>query len=374
MVEDAEKSGALQPDGTIIEPQRQHRHRPGWWPPSGLPGTVLVMPDSMSVDRRRLMLAYGARFDLTPKERAWGRHRPRRGAQGADARRLDSRNSSTTRRTPTSMRVPQRGDLCFPDGLDVLITGVGTGGHLTGCARVLKSASTLKVFAVEPALSPVISGGQWPPPIRAWARASSQEPGHQPAGRRDPDGRRAGARDTPAAPSGGNLLVGISSGATLAAIAQNCPSCPPAARDAGLQLRHRRERYLSVEGFLPPPRSLMAPGRWRIGTIAHHDRARHTPVRIPQTPSAAPLSAQQRVQSPYQAHQRGRALLSAWRGRAIATYRGRHAREVDAARGSAYRPSGRSWCSTWTRPAMTKSSARPRAAPQRGHHRPRSPI
>jgi len=256
MVEDAEKSGALQPGGTIIEPTSGNTGI-GLALVAAVKGykLILVMPDSMSVERRRLMLAYGASFDLTPKEK---------GMKGAIARAEELAAQTPGAWIPQQFDNPANADVHarttareiladFPDGLDVLITGVGTGGHLTGCARVLKAQfPQLKVFAVEPTGSPVISGGAPGPhaiqglgagfipknldtslldgailvdiePAREYARRAAREEG---------------------------LLVGISSGATLAAIAQKLPDLPAGARILGFNY-DTGERYLSVEGFLP---------------------------------------------------------------------------------------------------------------------------
>jgi len=256
MVEDAEKSGALQPGGTIIEPTSGNTGI-GLALVAAVKGykLILVMPDSMSIERRRLMLAYGASFDLTPKEK---------GMKGAIARAEELAAQTPGAWIPQQFDNPANADVHarttareiladFPDGLDVLITGVGTGGHLTGCARVLKAQfPQLKVFAVEPTGSPVISGGAPGPhaiqglgagfipknldtslldgailvdiePAREYARRAAREEG---------------------------LLVGISSGATLAAIAQKLPDLPAGARILGFNY-DTGERYLSVEGFLP---------------------------------------------------------------------------------------------------------------------------
>ncbi|MBH1958105.1 MAG: cysteine synthase family protein, partial [Burkholderiales bacterium] len=163
MVEDAEKSGALQPGGTIIEPTSGNTGI-GLAMVAAVKGykLILVMPDSMSVERRRLMLAYGASFDLTPRAG---------GMKAAIARAQELIAATPGSWMPQQFENPANIDIHvrttaqeiladFPGGLDVLITGVGTGGHLTGCARVLKAAwPQLKVFAVEPTASPVISGG-----------------------------------------------------------------------------------------------------------------------------------------------------------------------------------------------------------------------
>jgi cysteine synthase A len=256
MVEDAETSGALKPGGTIIEPTSGNTGI-GLAMVAAVKGypLVLVMPDSMSIERRRLMLAYGARFDLTPREK---------GMKGAIARAQELVASTPGAWMPQQFENPANIDVHvrttaqeiltdFPDGIDVLITGVGTGGHLTGTARVLKAHFPhMKVFAVEPAASPVISGGTPAPhPIqgigagfipknldtsmldgviqvdaevaREYARRSAREEG---------------------------MLVGISSGATLAAIAQKLAELPPGATVLGFNY-DTGERYLSVDGFLP---------------------------------------------------------------------------------------------------------------------------
>ncbi len=256
MVEDAEKSGALLPGGTIIEPTSGNTGI-GLALVAAVKGykLILVMPDSMSIERRRLMLAYGAQFDLTPKEK---------GMKGAIARAEELQAQTPGSWIPQQFENPSNIEVHarttaqeiladFPDGLDVLITGVGTGGHITGVARVLKAKfPQLKVFAVEPSLSPVISGGQPGPhpiqglgagfipknldvslldgviqvdaePAREYARRSAREEG---------------------------MLVGISSGATLAAIAQKLPELPAGSRILGFNY-DTGERYLSVEGFLP---------------------------------------------------------------------------------------------------------------------------
>ena len=213
------------------------------------------MPDSMSIERRRLMLAYGASFDLTPREK---------GMKGAIGRAEELVASTPGAWMPQQFENPANIDVHvrttaqeiladFPEGIDALITGVGTGGHLTGAARVLKAKFlNLKVFAVEPAASPVISGGSPAPhPIqgigagfipknldttlldgviqvdaevaREYARRSAREEG---------------------------MLVGISSGATLAAIAQKLAELPEGAKVLGFNY-DTGERYFSVEGFLP---------------------------------------------------------------------------------------------------------------------------
>ena len=256
MVEEADKSGALQPGGTIIEPTSGNTGI-GLALVAAVKGykLILVMPDSMSIERRRLMLAYGAQFDLTPKEK---------GMKGAIARAEE-----LCAQTPGAW-VPQQFDNPanvavharataqeilndFSGGLDALITGVGTGGHITGCARVLKARfPNLKVFAVEPSLSPVISGGQpGPHPIQGLGAGfipknldTSLLDGVLQVDAEDArEYARRSAREE-------GILVGISSGATLAAIAQKLKELPAGSRVLGFNY-DTGERYLSVEGFLP---------------------------------------------------------------------------------------------------------------------------
>ena len=256
MVEDAERSGALQPGGTIIEPTSGNTGI-GLAMVAAVKGyrLILVMPDSMSVERRRLMLAYGASFDLTPREK---------GMKGAIARAEELRAQTPGAWIPQQFENPANVDVHvrttaqeiladFPEGLDALITGVGTGGHLTGCARVLKAAwPRLKVFAVEPAASPVISGGS-PSPHPIQGIGAGFIPKNLETGLLDGviqvDAEPAREMARRAAREEG-LLVGISSGATLAAIAQKLPELPAGATVLGFNY-DTGERYLSIEGFLP---------------------------------------------------------------------------------------------------------------------------
>ena len=256
MVEDAEKSGALQPGGTIIEPTSGNTGI-GLALVAAVKGykLILVMPDSMSIERRRLMLAYGAQFDLTPKEK---------GMKGAIARAEELVAQTPGAWMPQQFENPANADIHarttaqeiladFPDGLDVLITGVGTGGHLTGCARVLKEKfPQLKVFAVEPTQSPVISGGA-PGPHPIQGLGAGFIPKNLDTGLLDGviqvDAEPAREYARRCAREEG-LLVGISSGATLAAIAQKLPELPAGAKVLGFNY-DTGERYLSVDGFLP---------------------------------------------------------------------------------------------------------------------------
>jgi len=256
MVEAAEKSGDLKPGATIIEPTSGNTGV-GLALVAAVKGykLILVMPDSMSIERRRLMLAYGASFDLTPREK---------GMKGAIARAQELAAATPNSWIPQQFENPANIEVHarttaqeiladFPEGIDVIITGVGTGGHISGVAQVLKATwPQLKVYAVEPSASPVISGGAPSPhpiqgigagfipknlktelldgviqvdaePARDYARRSATEEG---------------------------LLVGISSGATLAAIAQKLPEIAAGATVLGFNY-DTGERYLSVEGFLP---------------------------------------------------------------------------------------------------------------------------
>jgi cysteine synthase A len=216
---------------------------------------VLVMPDSMSVERRRLMLAYGASFDLTPRAL---------GMKGAIARAQELVDSTPGSWMPQQFENPANIEVHvrttaleiladFPEGLDAIITGVGTGGHITGVAQVLKAKwPGLKVFAVEPTQSPVISGGAPSPhPIQGIGAGFIPKNLHTAlldgVIQVDAEPAREMARRS-AAEEG--ILVGISSGATLAAIAQKLPELPAGAKVLGFNY-DTGERYLSIEGFLP---------------------------------------------------------------------------------------------------------------------------
>ena len=256
MVEAAEQSGALQPGATIIEPTSGNTGV-GLALVAAVKGykLLLVMPDSMSVERRRLMLAYGASFDLTPREK---------GMKGAIARAEELVAATPGSWMPQQFENPANVEVHarttaqeiledFPDGIDVLITGVGTGGHITGVAQVLKAKwPKLKVFAVEPAASPVISGGAPAPhPIQGIGAGFIPKNLHTAlldgVIKVDAEPAREYARRS-ATEEG--MLVGISSGATLAAIAQKLPDLPVGATVLGFNY-DTGERYLSVEGFLP---------------------------------------------------------------------------------------------------------------------------
>ena len=257
MIEDAEERGALKPGGTIIEPTSGNTGI-GLAMVAAVKGyeLVLVMPESMSVERRRLMLAYGARFDLTPKEG---------GMKGAIERATELVGETEGAFMPAQfdndanwkvhVETTAREILeDFRDApIDALITGVGTGGHITGCAKVLKQEwPAMKAWAVEPEGSPVISGGQ-PGPHPIQGIGAGFVPGNlhtqeiDGAIRVDPSDAKEMARR--AAREEG-MLVGISSGATLAAIAQKLPELDADARVLGFNY-DTGERYLSVPDFLP---------------------------------------------------------------------------------------------------------------------------
>jgi len=256
MVEAAEKSGALKPGGTIIEPTSGNTGV-GLAMVAAVKGykLILVMPDSMSIERRRLMLAYGASFDLTPREK---------GMKGAIARAEELAAQTPGAWIPQQFENPANIDVHvrttaqeiladFPEGLDVIITGVGTGGHLTGVAEVLKAKwPKLKVFAVEPTASPVISGGAPSPhPIQGIGAGFIPKNLHTDLldGVIQVDAEVAREFGRRSAKEEG-LLVGISSGATLAAISQKLADIPHGAKVLGFNY-DTGERYLSVEGYLP---------------------------------------------------------------------------------------------------------------------------
>ena len=257
MVEDAERSGALQPGGTIIEPTSGNTGI-GLAMVAAVKGyrLILVMPESMSLERRRLMLAYGAQFDLTPKEG---------GMKAAIARAHELAAQTEGAWIPQQFENPANINVHvrttareilndFRDNpIDVIITGVGTGGHITACAEVLKKEwPNLKVYAVEPTLSPVISGGQpGPHPIQGIGAGFIPANLHVDAIdgtiQVDPNDAKEMARR--AAREEG-MLVGISSGASLAAIAQKLKELPEGTRVLGFNY-DTGERYLSVPDFLP---------------------------------------------------------------------------------------------------------------------------
>ena len=257
MVEDAEKSGALKPGGTIIEPTSGNTGI-GLAMVAAVKGykLVLVMPESMSIERRRLMLAYGASFDLTPKEK---------GMKGALERAAELVEETDNAWMPQQFENPANVEIharttsreIVEDFRDTppscLITGVGTGGHLTGCAEALKKEwPGMKAYAVEPELSPVISGGQ-PGPHPIQGIGAGFIPGNLHTNAID-GAIKVGAEDAKemarrcAREEG--LLVGISSGATLAAIDAKLSELDAGTRVLGFNY-DTGERYFSVPDFWP---------------------------------------------------------------------------------------------------------------------------
>ncbi|UUR08944.1 cysteine synthase A [Sphingomonas glaciei] len=259
MIEAAEADGRLKPGGTIVEPTSGNTGV-GLAMVAAVKGykLILVMPESMSIERRRLMLAFGATFDLTPREK---------GMKGAIARAEEIVAETPGAWMPQQFDNPANIDVHlrttvpeiladFGDddrGFDALITGVGTGGHITAAGRELKKRwPNLKVFAVEPTLSPVISGGQ-PSPHPIQGIGAGFIPTNldmnvldgviQVAPEDAKEMARRSAREE-------GILVGISSGATLAAIAQKLPELGPNPRVLGFNY-DTGERYLSVPDFLP---------------------------------------------------------------------------------------------------------------------------
>ena len=257
MIEDAEAAGKLKPGGTIIEPTSGNTGI-GLAMVAAVKGykLVLVMPESMSLERRRLMLAYGATFDLTDKakgmkgaiERAGELVSQTEGAWMPSQFDNESNWKVHTRTTAQEILEDFRGE-----PIDAMITGVGTGGHLTGCAEELKKHwPNMKAYGVEPALSPVINGGQpGPHPIQGIGAGFIPENLHTKsidgAIQVDADAAKDMARRA-AAEEG--MLVGISSGATLAAIAKKLPELASGSRVMGFNY-DTGERYLSVPDFLP---------------------------------------------------------------------------------------------------------------------------
>jgi cysteine synthase A len=257
MIEAAEATGDLKPGGTIIEPTSGNTGV-GLAMVAAVKGykLVLVMPESMSLERRRLMLAYGATFDLTPREK---------GMKGAIERAIELVEQTPDAWMPQQFENPANIDVHvrttaqeiladFADSpIDVLITGVGTGGHITGVAETLKKSwPNLKVFAVEPAASPVIAGGQpGPHPIQGIGAGFIPTNLHTQAIDGVIEVDAAVAKDMARrSASEEGLLVGISSGATLAAILQKLPDLPDNVRVLGFNY-DTGERYLSVPDFLP---------------------------------------------------------------------------------------------------------------------------
>jgi cysteine synthase A len=257
MIEDAEASGKLKPGGTIIEPTSGNTGI-GLAMVAAVKGykLVLVMPESMSLERRRLMLAYGATFDLTPKEK---------GMQGAVDRARELIDQTPDSWMPAQFDNPANVEVHrqttvqeilrdFADSPpDAIITGVGTGGHITACAEVLKKEwPQLKVFAVEPAASPILNGGK-PGPHPIQGLGANFIPSILDTkildGVIDVEADAAKEMARRAAREEG-ILVGISSGATLAGIEQKLGELGERPRILGF-CYDTGERYLSVPDFLP---------------------------------------------------------------------------------------------------------------------------
>ena len=254
MIEDAEKKGTLKKDSVIIEPTSGNTGI-GLAMVAAVKGykLILVMPESMSVERRKLMSAYGATFELTPKEG---------GMKGAieKAQELVSKDPKAwmPQQFDNPANVQAHIDYTakeivadFPEGIDFLITGVGTGGHISGVTKVLKeNFPQLKAFAVEPEASPVISGGKpGPHPIQGIGAGFIPNNLHT----RLLDGAITVSKEdaftyAQRAAKEEGLFIGISSGASLAAVAKKLPEIPKGKRiltfnyDTG-------ERYLSIDGL-----------------------------------------------------------------------------------------------------------------------------
>jgi cysteine synthase A len=257
MVEDAEASGKLKPGGTIIEPTSGNTGI-GLAMVAAVKGykLILVMPESMSLERRRLMLAYGATFDLTAKEKGMSgaidraRELIEQTPNSWMPQQFDNRANVEAHRRTTAQEVLRD----FADApLDAIITGIGTGGHVTAAAQVLKKEwPDLKVFGVEPAASPILNGGK-PGPHTIQGLGANFIPSILDTsildGVIDVDADDAKDMARRAAREEG-MLVGISSGATLAAIAQKLPELGERPRVLGFNY-DTGERYLSVPDFLP---------------------------------------------------------------------------------------------------------------------------
>lgn len=254
MIEDAEAKGLLNKDSTIIEPTSGNTGI-GLALVAAVKGykLILVMPESMSIERRKIMEAYGAEFVLTPREKGM------KGAiEKANELAEETPNSWIPRQfdNPANVKVhtettAQEIINDFPDGLDYIITGVGTGGHITGIAKTVKERfPNVKVFAVEPELSPVLSGGN--PALHPLQGLGA---GFVPSILDITllDGVITVGKDEAyeyalnAAKKEG-LFVGVSTGAALAAIAKHLPEIPSNAKILTINY-DTGERYLSVEGL-----------------------------------------------------------------------------------------------------------------------------
>ena len=258
MIEDAEKSGALTAGSTIIEPTSGNTGI-GLAMVAAVKGykLVLVMPESMSIERRRIMAAYGATFDLTPREGGMKRAIERAGELVAITpnawmpQQFDNAANIRAHAETTAVEILED----FPEGLDYLITGVGTGGHITACSEVLKPHfPQLKVYAVEPEKSAVIGGGA-PGPHRIQGVGAGFIPSNLHTDALDGTievSEEAAFEYAQRAARDEGIFVGISSGASLAAVAGRIPDMAGRCARSHILLRHRRTLPLhrrSVSGL-----------------------------------------------------------------------------------------------------------------------------
>jgi len=254
MVEDAEKKGLLHKDSVIIEPTSGNTGI-GLAMVAAVKGykLILVMPESMSIERRRLMSLYGASFELTPREKGMkgaiekAKELVAATPHGWMPQQFDNPANTEVHRRTTAQEIIKD----FPNGLDYLITGVGTGGHITGCAEILKEKfPNLKVFAVEPELSPVLSGGS-PAPHPIQGIGAGFVPGIYNAAVIDgviPVSKDDAFAYAQRAAKEEGIFMGISSGASLAAVAKKLAEIP--AGSTVLTFNYDTgERYLSIEGL-----------------------------------------------------------------------------------------------------------------------------
>jgi cysteine synthase A len=254
MIEDAEAKGSLNKDSVIIEPTSGNTGI-GLALVAAVKGykLILVMPESMSIERRRLMSIYGAEFVLTPREKGMkgAIEKANELAQSTPnswiPQQFDNQANTEIHRKTTAQEIIND----FPDGLDYVITGVGTGGHITAIAEVVKAKfPSLKVFAVEPELSPVLSGGA-PSPHPLQGLGAGFVPSILNTGALDgiiTAGKDEAFNFAKRLAREEGILGGISTGAALAATAKKLVELPKGARvltynyDTG-------ERYLSIEGL-----------------------------------------------------------------------------------------------------------------------------
>lgn len=254
MIEDAEAKGLLKPGSIIVEPTSGNTGI-GLAMVAAVKGyeLILVMPESMSIERRRLMAAYGAKLELTPREKGMkGAIEKAKEIAASDSRawiplQFDNEANTKIHRDTTAKELLAD----FPDGIDYLITGVGTGGHITGVAEVLKEKfPNLKVFAVEPELSPVLSGGS-PAPHPLQGIGAGFVPSILNTGVLDgiiTVGKDEAFAYAQRAAKEEGLFIGISSGASLAAVAKKLPEIPEGATVVTFNY-DTGERYLSIEGL-----------------------------------------------------------------------------------------------------------------------------